>query len=398
MFCVDTWAIANTFKRLKGVIMAKIVRTLTHSGYKNIIKPVLFKQRPDSVHKHMVKMAKLVGHVPGVRSLPKLWSYQNTTFLEQNVAGLLVRNPVGLSAGLDKGIETPRIMRAVGFGFMTGGSVTWGQYKGNEGDWFYRLPKSQSLVVHAGLPSEGTEVVLGRVAKYPENVFNKFPLVVSVAKTNSERTANDIDGIRDYAASLAMFDSEKNVSAMEINISCPNAFGGEDFTTPERLDTLLSTVDAMTLDKPIFIKMPISVPKKQFLALTDIAAAHHVTGLTIGNLRKDRGNVALKDDLPATVKGNLSGAPNRELTTELVRATYQRHGKQLVLIGVGGVFTAQHAYEKIRAGATLVEMITGVIFEGPQVVGEINAGLVELLKRDGFTNISQAIGVDASND
>jgi len=376
----------------------KAVRKVTQKGYKHVVKPVLFKRKPDSVHKHMIKMAKLVGNVPGVRSLPKLWSYQNEKYLEQTVGGLLIRNPVGLSAGFDKGIETPRIMRAVGFGFMTGGSVTWGQYKGNEGDWFFRLPKTQSLVVNAGLPSEGTEVIVHRVSKYPGAVFHKFPLVVSVAKTNSERTANDTDGIRDYAASMAMFDAESNVAAMEINISCPNAFGGEAFTTPERLEALLSTVDALALAKPIFIKMPISLSKEQFLALTDVAAAHRITGLTIGNLRKDRQNVQLKDELPQGVNGNLSGAPNREISTDLVRETYRRHGKKMILIGVGGIFTAEHAYEKIRAGATLTEMITGVIFEGPQVVGEINAGLVELLKRDGYSNISEAIGVDADKD
>ena len=376
----------------------KAVRKVTQKGYKHVVKPVLFKRKPDSVHKHMIKMAKLVGNVPGVRSLPRLWSYQNEKYLEQTVGGLLIRNPVGLSAGFDKGIETPRIMRAVGFGFMTGGSVTWGQYKGNEGDWFFRLPKTQSLVVNAGLPSEGTEVIVHRVSKYPGAVFHKFPLVVSVAKTNSERTANDTDGIRDYAASMAMFDAESNVAAMEINISCPNAFGGEAFTTPERLEALLSTVDALALAKPIFIKMPISLSKEQFLALTDVAAAHRITGLTIGNLRKDRQNVQLKDELPQGVNGNLSGAPNREISTDLVRETYRRHGKKMILIGVGGIFTAEHAYEKIRAGATLTEMITGVIFEGPQVVGEINAGLVELLKRDGYSNISEAIGVDADKD
>lgn len=375
--------------------MVKVVSRVTRSGYKHIVKPVLFKQRPDSVHKHMIAMARRVGHVPGVRSLPKLWSYQNAAYLEQTVAGLTFRNPVGLSAGFDKGIETPRIMRAVGFGFMTGGSVTWGQYKGNDGDWFYRLPKAKGLVVYAGLPSEGTEVVVRRVSRYPWSVFNKFPLIVNIAKTNSKRAASDTDGIRDYAASLAMFDAEKNVGVMEINISCPNAYGGEDFTTPERLELLLSTIDALSLDKPIFIKMPISVPKEQFLALTDVAADHNITGLTIGNLRKDRHNAGLNGELPDEVKGNLSGAPNRKITTELVRETYRRHGERLVIIGVGGVFTAEHAYEKIRAGATLVGMITGVIFEGPQVVGEINAGLVKLLKRDGFTHISEAIGVDA---
>lgn len=375
-------------------MVKRLASNLTRTGYKKVVKPVLFKQKPDSVHKQMLKMAKFVGAVPGVRSLPKVWGYQNKTFLEQTVAGVTFRNPVGLSAGMDKAIETPRVMRAVGFGFMTGGSVTWGKYKGNDGAWFYRLPNTNSLVVNAGLPSEGTERVLERVNKYPKAVFDRFPLVVSVAKTNSREAASDMDAIRDYAVSLALFDSERNVGALEINISCPNTFGGEPFTTPERLDMLLTAVDALELAKPVFIKMPISADMKVFKKLIDVVAKHDVAGVTIGNLRKDRENVELKDDLPKEVKGNLSGEPNREISTKLVHDTYKRYGDKLVIIGVGGIFTAEHAYEKIKAGATLVEMITGVIFEGPQVIGEINTGLVELLKRDGYSNISEAIGAD----
>ncbi len=375
-------------------MVKRLASNLTRTGYKKVVKPVLFKQKPDSVHKQMIKMAKFVGAVPGVRSLPKVWGYQNKTFLEQTVAGVTFRNPVGLSAGMDKAIETPRVMRAVGFGFMTGGSVTWGKYKGNDGAWFYRLPNTNSLVVNAGLPSEGTERVLERVNKYPKAVFDRFPLVVSVAKTNSREAASDMDAIRDYAVSLALFDSERNVGALEINISCPNTFGGEPFTTPERLDMLLTAVDALELAKPVFIKMPISADMKVFKKLIDVVAKHDVAGVTIGNLRKDRENVELKDDLPKEVKGNLSGEPNREISTKLVHDTYKRYGDKLVIIGVGGIFTAEHAYEKIKAGATLVEMITGVIFEGPQVIGEINTGLVELLKRDGYSNISEAIGAD----
>lgn len=375
--------------------MGKLTSKVTRSGYKNVVKPVLFKRSPDTVHEHMIKTADFVGHIPGVRELPRLWAYQNKQYLEQSIAGLTFRNPVGLSAGLDKGVQAPRVMRSVGFGFMTGGSVTWGAYKGNEGAWFHRLPNTKSLVVNAGLPSKGTEAVISRLSRYPRSLFANFPLVISVAKTNSREAASDEDAIRDYATSLAMFDNDSHVAALEINISCPNTFGGEPFTTPQRLDTLLAVVDSLELYKPVFIKMPISVSLSEFRALIDVVAAHKVLGVTIGNLRKDRSNVKLKDNLPESVKGNLSGEPNREISTRLVRDTYRRYRDKLVIIGVGGIFNAEHAYEKIRAGATFVEMITGVIFEGPQVVGEINAGLVELLKRDGLSNISEAIGADA---
>ncbi len=372
--------------------MIRLIGKATRTGYQRIAKPVLFSRKPDSVHKELVRTAKFVQKLPGIRALPGLWAYQNSAVLSQTVFGLKFRNPVGLSAGFDKKIDMPRIMKAVGFGFMTGGSVTYGEAPGNKGDWFYRLPKSQSLVVNAGLPSEGTPVVSERVAKYPHTVFSRFPLVVSVAKTNSKEAAGDEMAIRDYAASLAVFDDVRNVAMLEINISCPNTYGGEPFTTPGRLDVLLDAVDALALVKPVVIKMPISVPLVTFRSLLDIIAKHNIAGVTIGNLMKDRKKAKLKDDLPQVVKGNLSGAPNRELTTKLVREAYERHGDKLVVIGVGGIFSAEDAYEKICAGATLVELITGMIFEGPQLIGEINSELVKLVRADGYAHISEAIG------
>lgn len=353
----------------------------------------MFRRKPDAVHHGLIHTATRVQKLPGIRALPKLWSYQHE-MLHTEVAGIAYRNPVGLSAGFDKTLEMPPLMRNVGFGWITGGSVTRGAYEGNEKPWFHRLPKSKSLVVNAGLPSEGMAVVVNRVAGYPRHLFTGFPLNVSVAKTNARESVGDDAGVRDYCESLAAFDKLTQVATLEINISCPNTFGGEPFTTPKRLEKLLKGVDALSLAKPVYIKMPINLPMKDFDALLKVIIDHRVTGVTIGNLMKDRSKVKLKDDLPDSVKGNLSGGPNREVTTELVRRTYRQYGDTLSIIGVGGIMSAEDAYEKIRAGASLVALITGLIFEGPQLVGDINRGLVKLLKRDGFANISEAVGID----
>jgi len=340
----------------------------------------------------MVRLTAYVQRIPGVRALPKLWAYQNREYLGQTIHGVYFSNPIGLSAGFDKQISMARMIKAVGFGWMTGGSVTWGEYKGNDGAWFYRLPKSKSLVVNAGLPSEGTAAVARRVSAYSSQTFKDFPLSVSVAKTNSKATATDDEAVEDYCASLKEFDVLKNVKMLEINISCPNTFGGEPFTTKARLEKLLSAVDALQLKKPVFIKMPINLPKKEFDQLLNVIAKHTVAGVTIGNLFKDRRAAKLEDVLPEYVKGNLSGAPTRDVTTELIQHTYKQYGKKLTIIGVGGVMNADDAYEKIRAGATLVALITGLVFEGPQLAGSINYDLVKKLRRDGFSNISEAIG------
>lgn len=374
--------------------MKKIIRSATRLGYKKAAKPVLFLSKPDKVHRGLIKTGKRVQKMPGVRSLPKLWSYENP-ILETTVLGVKFRNPVGLSAGFDKTIELAGVMRSVGFGWMTGGSVTWGEYGGNEGEWFHRLPKSKSLVVNAGLPSEGTEVIAKRVRSYDEKMFDGFPLVVSVAKTNSKQSVGDEAGIKDYGDSLAAFDRLDQVGFLEINISCPNTFGGEPFTTTDRLEKLLTATDKLKLKKPVIIKMPISLSLKDFDALIEVIVKHEVAGIAVGNLLKDRKKAKLKDDLPDSVKGNLSGLPNKDISTELVRRVYEKYGDRLVIIGIGGVMSAEDAYEKIKAGASLIGLITGLIYEGPQLVGDINAGLVKLLKKDGFSSLAEAVGSDA---
>jgi dihydroorotate dehydrogenase (fumarate) len=372
-----------------------VVRRVTELGYRYVAKPIMFRRTPDAVHHGLIRTAKRVQAIPGVRALPQLWSYRHP-MLETEVAGVAFRNPIGLSAGFDKTIEMPPLMKRVGFGWMTGGSVTWGAYEGNEKPWFHRLPNSKSLVVHAGLPSEGTSVVAARVAQYPRHLFAGFPLNVSVAKTNSRESVGDDAGVKDYCESLAVFDRLHEVSLLEINISCPNTFGGEPFTTPARLEKLLQGVDALQLSRSVFIKMPINVTVREFDALLATIAAHRVAGVTIGNLMKDRKKVKLKDPLPDDVKGNLSGRPTKDLTTELVRRTYRAYGDKLVIIGVGGVMSADDAYEKIKAGASLVALITGLIYEGPQLPGDINRGLVRLLKHDGYQSVADAVGVDVS--
>jgi dihydroorotate dehydrogenase (fumarate) len=374
-----------------------VVRRATELGYRHIAKPLMFRQKPDAVHHALIRTAKQVQKLPGIRGLPKLWSYQHD-MLRTEVAGITFRNPVGLSAGFDKTIETPALMKNVGFGWVTGGSVTLGAYEGNEKPWFHRLPNSKSLVVNAGLPSEGTDVVASRVREYPRHLFTGFPLNVSVAKTNSQESVGDEAGVKDYCASLAVFDMISQVAMLEVNISCPNTFGGEPFTTPKRLEMLLKSVDELSLSKPIFIKMPINLPVKEFDALLGVIARHHVTGVTIGNLMKDRTKVKLKDELPDSVKGNLSGKPTKDITTDLIRRTFGRYGDRLKIIGVGGIMSATDAYEKIRAGASLVALITGLIYEGPQIVGDINRGLVTLLRQDGFESVAQAVGADLRAD
>lgn len=373
--------------------MIRLVSSVTGVLYRSVLKPVLFRQHPDNVHARLLRLAAIINTVPFLGAcIRTFWAYRNEPKLAQDICGIHFSNPVGLSAGFDKNLEIIPAIKSVGFGFMTGGSVTYQACSGNPRPWFYRLPRSKSLVVHVGLANKGAQRIEKRIATYPLTTFRDFPLIVSVAKTNSQQTCNDTEAIADYVGTLKVMQANRHIAAFEINISCPNTYGGEPFTTPGRLEKLLAAIDALKITQPVWIKMPINLSWEETDALLRVITKHTVAAVTIGNLNKDRSTAQLLDALPESIEGNLSGLPTQKLSDDLIAKTYQKYGSQLVIIGVGGIFSAEDAYRKICLGASLVGLITGMIFTGPQCIGEINREIARLLEKDGFHNISQAIG------
>ncbi len=376
--------------------MNPLISGLSAATYRSIAKPIFFRQKPDAVHARMLKVASVVQQSSAARGLMHAsWAYDNPERLGQTHWGIEFRNPVGLSAGFDKNFELPPTVRAIGFGFMEGGSLTFRPCDGNPRPWFYRLPRSKSLVVHAGLANEGVEAVLKRLQSYPARTLADFPINISVAKTNSPAAADDTEAIADYTGSLHYIRDTGIGDLLTINISCPNTYGGEPFTTPARLERLLREVDTLQLVQPVFIKMPNDLNWEHFDALLRVASRHSITGVTVSNLAKRHTPLNLAEPLPDDVPGGLSGKPTWERSNELIAHTYRTYGDRFTIIGVGGIFSAEDAYTKIRLGATLVELITGMIFEGPQLIGQINRGLVRLLERDGFANVGEAVGADS---
>lgn len=376
--------------------MQSLISKVTALTYSKAVKPLLFKQKPDTVHSHLLLAGNRLQHIPwALGTLHGMWAYENDSRLEQTVLGIRFRNPVGLSAGFDKNFELVPALKSIGFGYMEGGSLTFEACAGNPRPWFYRLPKTQSIVVYAGLANQGVHSIVKRIQQYPASRLKDFPINISVAKTNSKKAASESQAIADYVGSLTHIKASSVGAVVTLNISCPNTYGGEPFTTPERLEHLLLKVDKVNLTQPTFIKMPADLAWPEFAELLQVAANHKIAGITISNLAKDRAQVKLMDPLPDSVKGGLSGKPTWELSNNLIRKTYKQYGQRFVIIGVGGIFSAEDAYTKIRLGATLVELITGLLFEGPQLIGQINRGLVRLLDKDNFQTIDQAIGIDA---
>lgn len=367
--------------------------------YKHVIKPLLFLLTPDFTHKLIVFCGRVAQALPPVRwATRKSWSFQDSS-LQQEVSGITFRNPIGLSAGFDKNIQLSPLMEDIGFGFASGGSVTLEPRRGNQRPWFHRLPKTKSVVVYAGMPNYGLRKI-SRYIRRNRRRLDNMPTVVSVAvvanKTTRERMGTRLTKeaiIDDVKKATEYISDNKLASVVEINISCPNA-GKEPFIETESLDALLATLDSVPRDVPFWVKMPHLYNIKQFDALLRVIVRHNIQGVTVANLVKDRSKIDIKDPLTDEIRGGLSGAPTREYSLELIRHAYKKYGDKLIIIGVGGVFSAEDAYAKIKAGASLVGLITGLFFEGPQLIGRINRGLVELLKKDGFSRISEAVGAD----
>ena len=378
--------------------MIEPLSKLTYATYQFMAKPILFRLKPDSVHAHTIRLASWLQRSGVCRRIIRCsLAYDDPGRLAQTLFSVKFANPIGLSAGFDKNFELPPMMRALGFGFMEGGSVTALPCDGNPRPWFHRLPRSKSLVVHVGLANQGVDAVISRLLRYQPAVIQDFPLNVSVAQTNRPSITTGAQAIDDYVSSLQHIQRSGVGQFLTINISCPNTYHGEPFTSSRMLGRLLTRVDALELAQPVFIKMPSHLPWEAFEPLLRTAARHKIAGIIIGNLAKRESGIALADPLPKEIEGGLSGKPTWERSNELIRQTYLTYQERFTIIGVGGVFSAQDAYTKIRLGASLVELITGMIFGGPQLIGRINKELTLLLRRDGFSNVSEAVGVDASN-
>lgn len=360
--------------------------------YSSLIKPILFRFDPEFVHDCAVSTAEFLGNIPLVPSLiSPFFSYKNSA-LSQNVLGVSFDNPVGLAAGFDKDVRLTRIIPSFGFGFMEVGAVTALPCAGNPGTHLVRLPKDESIIVYYGLKNIGASAVREKIEQHRLRPWS-IPTGLNIAKTNHP----DIKGeksVADYVATyrlLAPF-----FSYVTVNISCPNAQDGCTFQDPVLLRQLLSALEQEEKPCPVFLKISnhLSVRELDYI-IAAVSDTSLVDGFIVSNLSKDRSALHLKssqtllDSLPL---GGISGRPISNQANKLISYLYTSTRGAYPIIGLGGIFDAFDAYEKIRAGASLVQIITGLIYGGPATVLRINRGLVELLRRDGYTHISQAIG------
>jgi len=306
------------------------------------------------------------------------YKYKNKK-LYKNVLGIDFENPVGLAAGFDYDGHLAKAMKHIGFGFNTIGTVTAKSYGGNKRPMLLRLVKSQSILVNKGFKSEGALKVAKRL---DEKNLTGHTTGVSVGSSNLPEV-NTIDkALKDYLFTFDVFKDRQYVKYFELNISCPNTAMTESFSDPVNLNKLLTAIDKLELKQPLFIKMPSEINFKDAENLVRIGLKHGIVGYIFSNLVKDRKNkwfVKSEMEKMKDYKGNFSGKPCFENSNKLLKHMRAKFGKKVVLIGLGGIFNPDDAIKKFKSGADLVQLITGMIYEGPQIAGDINQKLAEKL-------------------
>ena len=357
--------------------------------YRFILKPLIFLWAPEIAHNKSKSFGKIMSSNPFGRSVLRLLFFYQNKRLNTVVDGISYSNPVGLSAGFDKDGELTDAYPAMGFGFAELGSFTGEVCPGNPGVGrrLFRMPKSKSILVWYGLNNQGAVKISERLKD------KKFSIPIGVNAAKSNLTAKFVleDSIADYLKTMQAFDGIGDY--FTINISCPNTQDCEPFVDKNNLEALLSAIkNARPENRPVYIKMAADLSETELDIIVDACLKFNMDGVVLTNLAKPEFNDEyIKEELTFN-KGAMSGLPLQRISTSVVRHVYRRSRGKLTIIGVGGIFNAEDAYEKITSGANLVEMITGMIFDGPHVMGEINRGLVELLKKDGFDSIAEAVG------
>ena len=302
--------------------------------------------------------------------------------LATTVMGLRFANPLGLAAGFDKDAAAILPLLRLGFGFMEAGTVAPLGQPGNPKPRLFRLTEDQAVINRMGFNNKGVAPYLERLKALPRPLPGIFGANIGVNKEGG-------DPVRDYPAlytALAPY-----ADYVTINISSPNTPGLRDLQGEEKLAEILGAMPARTV--PFLVKLAPDLSDAALPGILDVCMAHGVSGIIISNTTIAR--PASLRSAHAKEAGGLSGPPLFERSTAVLREAYQHAAGRLIFIGVGGISTAEHAYRKISAGASLVQLYTGFAYGGPALVPRLLDGLAALLARDGFTSIEQAVGTAA---
>jgi len=336
--------------------------------YKSLIRSLLFKFDPELVHYFTFDFLKIIFKIPGTKALVKSIYQLNDSRLEREVFGLKFKNPVGLAAGFDKDAKLYKELDAFGFGFVEIGTVTPKPQPGNEKKRIFRLKEDEAIINRMGFNNEGVEAAVKRLKS------NKDVLVGGNIGKN--KTTPNEDAVSDYKICFdALFDY---VDYFVVNVSSPNTPNLRALQEKKPLTELLKTLqnknEQKPKPKPILLKIAPDLTDSQLLDIIDIISETGIAGVIATNTTIARGDLksANKDEM-----GGLSGRPVKNRSTEVIRFLAEKSSRAFPIIGVGGIHSAEDALEKLDAGASLVQLYTGFIYEGPGLIRKINKKILE---------------------
>ena len=337
---------------------------------------------PESAHQITIKLLKSNLAV----SRKKIEEYNA---LKQTILGIDFVNPLGLAAGFDKNAEVIKSMLSYGFGFVEVGTITPRPQKGNPKPRVFRLKEDEAVINHLGFNNYGSEKILKNLKSFYSSEYSGGVVGVNIGKNKS--TENDID---DYLYCIDKLSNYGNY--ITINISSPNTPGLRDLQLRGRIERLVKKIQnkqneiEQLNNKPIFIKISPDLEDEQLRDIALMSLANNVSGLIISNSTLKRPSILTS--LYKNEVGGLSGKPLFIDSTIILKKMYSLTNGQIPLIGVGGITNGNECYQKIKAGASLVQLYTALVYQGPKVIGEIITELNSLVLTDGYKNISEAVG------
>ena len=353
--------------------------------YQNLIRSALFKVPPETAHEFGIDFLKI-----GLKS--KFVRDYCEEFGELKRFGLTFKNPLGIAAGFDKNGKAAGQLSALGFGFVEVGTVTFEAQKGNEKPRLFRLPEDKALINRLGFNNEGTAKVVERLKKTNRNCV----LGVNIGK--NKNVPNEA-AIENYLKSFDLaFEAADYIA---VNVSSPNTPDLRELQKAENLEELLGALQKRNLDLqkqykknlPLLVKIAPDLAESEVEAITDICLRLKISGIIAANTTVSRINLQTNQiEIKKIGAGGLSGKPLQKRSNEIIKQIYKFSEGKLPIVGVGGIFSPEDAFEKIASGACLLQSYTGFVYQGFTFARDTNFGLVKILRQKGFRALDEAVG------